>query len=77
MRLRYLVRFLLLTAGFGLTTLGLLSWQVLDFKLLEIWPVSGELRLHPVHLMVLGLALIPPTLWEIFLLEQRAIGNRQ
>ena len=33
------------------------------------WPFAGPARVHPLHLLVVGVALIPPALWEIFLLE--------
>ena len=71
MYFRYLIRFLLLTTGFALTTMGLLAWQQLNFDLSTIWPFAREFAAHPVYAMVLGLALIPPTLWEIFLLEHK------
>ena len=69
-RRRYLVRFILLTIGFALTTMGILAWQKIAFRL-DMWPLTDNFALHPVHLIVLGLALIPPTLWEIFVMEQR------
>jgi hypothetical protein len=34
-----------------------------------VWLVDGGFRLHPLHLLIVGLAMIPPALWEIFLLE--------
>ena len=72
MYFRYLIRFLLLTAGFALTTSGLLAWQQLNFDLSTIWPLADEFAAHPVYAIVFGLALIPPTLWEIFVLESKA-----
>ena len=71
MYFRYLIRFMLLTVGFALTTVGLLAWQQLNFDLSTIWPLADEFAAHPVYAMVLGLALIPPTLWEIFVLESK------
>jgi hypothetical protein len=76
MHIRFLIRYLLLAAGFALTTLGLLAWQQLNFDLSAIWPMADEFKSHPVYAMVLGLALIPPTLWEIFVLENKA-GSEQ
>jgi hypothetical protein len=69
MPLRYLTRYLLLTIGFALTTFGILAWQQINFDLDHVWPFTDALAAHPVHGMVLGMALIPPTLWEIFVLE--------
>lgn len=76
MQIRFLVRLALLTIGFALTTLGILAWQQLNFDLSGIWPFASELRAHPVYAMVLGLALIPPTIWEIFVLESKANRDR-
>lgn len=68
--MRYFLRFLLLTVGFALTTAGLMYWNAQDFAFQGIWP-GAELRLHPLHLLIVGLAMIPPALWEIFLLEHQ------
>jgi hypothetical protein len=76
MYFRFLIRFLLLTAGFALTTAGLLAWEKLNFDLSTVWPVAKEFKAHPIHLIVFGLALIPPTLWEIFVLEHRSDRER-
>jgi len=67
--MRYLLRFLLLTAAFALTSAGLMFWNAEGFSFHGVWLLDGEFRLHPLHLLVLGLAMIPPALWEIFLLE--------
>jgi hypothetical protein len=75
MKVRYLIRFTLLTAGFALTAAGLLAWQEIDFDLDGMWPLADELTPHPVHVMALGMALIPPTLWEIFVLENSHSGS--
>ena len=72
MRTRYLIRFGLLAFGFALTTAGILSWQEMGFNLDRLWPIAGELNAHPVYVIVLGMALIPPTIWEIFVLENRS-----
>ena len=67
---RYLIRYILLTLAFALMTMGLLGWQQVGFALNGVWPFADELQSHPLHLLVIGLALIPPTLWELFLLER-------
>lgn len=67
--MRYFLRFLLLTVGFALTTAGLMFWHAQDFGFDGVWLVDNGFRLHPLHLLILGLAMIPPALWEIFLLE--------
>lgn len=67
--LRYLSRFGLLTLGFGLATMGLLGWQSDGFQ----WPGGAGnaplLSLQPLYLLILGIAIVPPTLWDIFQLE--------
>jgi len=67
--MRYLSRFLLLTAGFALTAAGLMMWRAIDFSFDGIFFFYNGYRPHALHVLILGLAMIPPTLWEIFLLE--------
>lgn len=66
--MRYFWRFALLTLGFALTTAGLMAWQARDFGFQGVW----SLTVHPLHVLVVGLAMIPPSLWEIFILESRS-----
>jgi len=68
--MKYFTRFVLLMAAFALTTAGLMAWRDLGFAFEGVWPMDGALRLHPLHLLMLGLAMIPPALWEVFLLER-------
>jgi hypothetical protein len=70
--MKYFSRFLLLTVGFALTTAGLMYWHAQGFSFRGLWLVDNGFRLHPLHLLILGLAMIPPALWEIFLLERDA-----
>jgi hypothetical protein len=70
--MRYLLRFVLLTAGFALTTAGLMLWHAVDFSFQGLWLLDDGFRPHPLHVLILGLAMIPPALWEIFILESRA-----
>ena len=67
--MKYLAGFLLLTAGSALTTAGLATWQHQAFAFSGLWSMSGGP--HPIFILVLGIAMIPPALWEIFLLENR------
>ena len=69
MRLRYLTRFIMIAAGFGLTVFGTLSWHDLGFDLASAWPLAEQFGFHPVYPLTLGMALIPPSLWEVFVLE--------
>jgi hypothetical protein len=74
--MKYLGRFLLLTAGFALTSAGLMMWRAVDFSFEGIWFFDNGYRPHALHLLMLGLAMIPPTLWEIFLLEHSERNGR-
>ena len=70
--MRYLWHFLLLTTGFAFTTAGVLAWRDIGFGYDALWPLAGAPALHPLHLLAIGLGMIPLALWEIFLLERRA-----
>jgi len=74
--MKYLLRFLLLALGFALTTAGLMLWHGESFGFEGAWFFTEDFRLHPLHLLIVGLAIIPPTLWEIFLLEARQSDER-
>ena len=67
--MRYLSSFMLLMIGFALTTAGLMMWRSIGFSFNGIWFFDNDYRPHALHLLVLGLAMIPPALWEIFILE--------
>lgn len=67
--MKRLAAFLLLTAGSALTTAGLALWQDQAFTFSGLWSMAGGL--HPVFVLIIGIAMIPPALWEIFLLENR------
>jgi hypothetical protein len=69
------IRHLILTLGFALLTLGILTWQVINFDLSGLspelwsglWPFTVNGSIHPIIPTTLGLAIIPSTLWEILL----------
>ena len=67
--MKYLAPFLLLIAGSALTTVGLILWQGKAFAFTAMWTLANGL--HPLFVLIIGIAMIPPALWEIFLLEQR------
>ena len=71
MHLKLLIRFILLATGFALTTYGVLGWHHLGFDMAITLAVPEAHNIHPVYLLILGLALIPPSLWEIFLFQAR------
>lgn len=74
--MRYVLRLLLLTLGFALTTAGLMLWQADDFSFKGIWLFDNGYQLHSLHVLILGLAMIPPSLWEIFVLENEGRDER-
>ena len=67
--MKYLTRFLLLMTGFALTTAGLMMWHATGLSFDGIWFIDNDYRPHALHVLILGLAMIPPSLWEIFILE--------
>ena len=69
--MRYLLRFALLCVAAGLTSFGLAYWQHTGFTMEGFWFVDNDYRPHPLHILALGLAMIPTTIWEIFLLDAR------
>ena len=74
---RYLVRYGLLTLGVALAAFGLIGWTDLRFDLQGFWPHDNAWQLHPVHLLIVGIGLIPPAIWEIFVLETARQGRRR
>lgn len=70
--MRFFVRFVLLAIGFSLFTYGLLEWASDNFALTDLLPFSAGYRTQGLHYLMLGLAMIPPSLWEIFNLERQA-----
>ena len=69
--MKYFFRFLLLMIGFALTTAGLMMWRTTGFSFDGICFVDNGYRPHALHVLILGLAMITPSLWEIFILESR------
>ena len=69
---RHLLRYLLLATAFALTTYGLIAWHEVDYAFDDVWPFAGPPGLHPVHLLALGVAMIPASLWEIFAIDHRS-----
>ena len=67
--LRYLVRLLLLTIGVAFVTYGAIAWHYQDLSLRGFWLYDNGWRPHPIHLLVLGLTIIPLAMWDIFALE--------
>ncbi len=71
------MRFALLTIGFALTTAGLMFWHAEDFTFEGLWFFDDDLKLHPLHLLILGLAMIQHALWEVFILESKSRDARR
>ena len=69
LHVRLLVRFTLLALGFALTTYGVLGWHHLGFEVDFSLRDPQKYGLHPIYMLILGLALIPPSVWEIFVFE--------
>ena len=67
--MKHLGWFLLLMVGFGLITAGLMLWHDRGFAFTGMWRLDEGL--HPLYLLIVGIAMIPPAFSEIFVLEQR------
>ncbi|MXY56009.1 MAG: hypothetical protein F4Y41_06350 [Gammaproteobacteria bacterium] len=66
---RLVIRLIVLAAASSAVAYGLLAWQHQGFTLVGVWLVDNDWRLHPVHFLVVGVGLIPPTMWDIFTME--------
>lgn len=55
----YCAGLLVLAAAMALVTWGLVTWTVQNFSLASLWPFSGDLTPHPVHLLAIGLVVLP------------------
>lgn len=73
--MKYLIRFLLLMVGVALTTFGLVYWQSQAFSLDGLLLFDNGWKPHPVHILAIGISLVPPSLWEIFVLESAHLGS--
>ena len=83
--MRSLLRFVLLCVAASLTSFGLAYWQHIGFSMEGFWPAEwpadwfaawfgdGDFRPHPLYILALGLAMIPTTIWEIFLLDANRV----
>lgn len=61
-------RLVLLTAGVACVTFGVAYWQHNDFTFQGLWFEEG-LALHPLHLVAIGIAIVPPAIWDVFVME--------
>lgn len=69
MTLRYLVRFMLLSLGVALVTYGAIAWHYEGLSLRGFLLYDNGWRPHPIHLIIVGLTLMPLSLWDIFVME--------
>ena len=67
--IRLAPRLLVLAAGFAMATYGALDWHYHDLSMAGFWLVDGDWRLHPLHLLMLGLCAIPVALWQILAID--------
>jgi len=73
---RLVIRLIVLAAASSAVAYGLLAWQHAGFTLVGVWLVDNDWHLHPVHFLVVGIGLIPPTMWDIFAMETHAARRR-
>ena len=65
----YMIRFVLLTTGFALAAYGLIGWTHSNFDMAGVWLYDNDWEIHHLHLVICGVGLIPPAMWELFMLE--------
>ena len=70
--IRLVIRFVVLAGASSAVAYGLLAWQHEGFSLAGVWLVDNDWRLHPVHFLIVGIGLIPPTMWDIYAMEVQA-----
>jgi len=75
MRLRRICCHVVIVASFALIAFALAEWQALGFSAVGLWPLDGEMRLHPAHVLILGIVILPPALWELFALDHRELDR--
>ena len=69
---RLLPRLFALTLGFALATYGAMDWHYRDLTMHGLWLYDNGWRPHPVHLLVLGLCMVPVSLWQILAIDLEA-----
>ena len=71
---------MLVTLGVACVTFGVAYWHHNDFAFRGLWFEDG-LALHPLHLVAIGIAVVPPAIWDVFVMEgaygQRSSAERQ
>ena len=70
------IRHILLMASVASVAYGLTSWHALAFDTSNVWLYNNDWRPHPVHFIALGLGLMGPSLWGIFVLAM-LLGPRR
>jgi len=76
MTLKYCIRYLLLVVGFALLTYGMINWSRTAFSMHGVWFFDNSYNLHPLHFIIVGVAMIPPAMWEIFFLQHKQDTGR-
>lgn len=66
--MRYSFRLGLLVVGMASATLGIVYWQHVGFVFEGLWFENG-FKLHPLHLVAVGVIIVPPTMLDIFALD--------
>jgi|GEM_PF-2441622 len=58
---------LAITLAMATLTWGLVGWAAGRFVIDSLWPLHGTVRLHPIHLIGVGLAILPVALYALLL----------
>lgn len=60
--------------GAGCVAFGVAYWHDQGFSFHGLWFEAG-LTLHPLHLVALGVAIVPAAIWDVFVMEAARAGR--
>ena len=66
---KFLLRYCLLAATAALLGYGLVAWHDRGMAIEGLLLYDNDWRPHPMHLLVLGISLLPMAMWEVFALD--------
>lgn len=67
--LKFLLRYCLLAAAAALLSYGLVAWHDRGMAIDGLLLYDNDWRPHPMHLLVLGICLLPIAMWQVFALD--------
>lgn len=74
---KFLLRYCLLAAAAALLGYGLVAWHDRGMAIDGILFYDNHWRPHPMHLLVLGICLLPIAMWQVFALDVKRQEQRE